>query len=281
MKSTTGWGNLAIAVRYNRVFNNRLFGNVMLAYSRYRYFNDFENRSNFQGNGSFIVQNSLFSGINDILLKADFSFNAAPGYLVRFGASTTHHSARPNDEDFYMKHSNREVRRNFNSVSRSLESALYIENEFSIGKVGVNAGLRGVNFLMEEGSYTFFEPRININAPFGNAFSLKGAYSRTNQFMHLLSYSGVGKPTDYWMPSNQNVKPSRADQYNLGIAKSIGESGLQLTLEGYWKDLNGMVAFKPGASLIGNLSSWENVIEHNGKGSNYGLELFLQKTSGR
>ncbi len=125
------------------------------------------------------------------------------------------------------------------------------------------------------------EPRINLNYRLFDGFSIKGAYSITNQFMHLLSYSGVGFPSDYWMPTTKSVKPGRAEKYTAGFAKSFAKSGLQIGLDGYYKKLESMIAFKPGYSLAGNLARWENVVERDGAGTNYGVEFFVQKTSGR
>ena len=281
MRYRTGWGNLALSLRYNKVFNSRLFGNFMLAHSRYRYSNGFENTMEYKSMNGFQVQSKLLTGISDWLFKADFTYNVLPDYQIRFGASTTHHTSRPNDETFRMTQGGQAVNRFYNSVNQSLESGVYIENEVTISNVNLNLGLRGVNFLLEKKTYSFLEPRLSLNIPIGNEFSLKGAFSKTNQFMHFLSYSGAGIPADYWMPSTANVKPSGARQFNIGFAKLFSNKTLQLTIDGYWKDLKGMVSFKPGGSLVGNLSSWENVIEQNGKGTNYGIEVFLQKTAGR
>ncbi len=280
-RSATSWGNIATSLRYNRVLSTRAFGNIILAYSRYRYINSIENSSEFDIEKPFRVESSLYTGVADLLLKADFSYNALTSYQILFGASTTYHSVRPKDEKFYILYNEAEEKRNYNSLSHSLESGIYMENEIKIGRVGLNAGLRGVNFLFDDKSFTYLEPRINFNIPIVDDFSVKGAYSITNQFMHLLTFSGAGMPADYWMPSTDNVRPSRASQYNIGFAKSFDNSGFLLTLEGYMKKLDGIIAFQPGATLVGNLSSWENVIEQDGKGVNYGVEFFLQKAHGR
>jgi hypothetical protein len=111
-------------------------------------------------------------------------------------------------------------------------------------------------------------------------WAIKYSFSMMNQYVHLLSYSGVGVPSDYWMPSNKVVKPEQSLQHSVGIYKTFAEDKLELSIETYYKTLNHLITFVPGESLSGNFKSWENVVEKNGTGLNYGIELFLKKPSG-
>jgi hypothetical protein len=111
--------------------------------------------------------------------------------------------------------------------------------------------------------------------------AIKYSYSIMNQFVHLLSYSGVGYPSDYWMPSTENVSPSKSTQHSLAFVKTFQQNKYELSIESYYKTAQNLIAFKPGQSLVGNLGSWENAIEQNGKGTNYGLEVYLQKLYGK
>lgn len=175
----------------------------------------------------------------------------------------------------------RSVFRTYNSRTNIYENAIYVENEVRLPFAGVNAGLRYVNLIIGQHSYHYPEPRLNLNIPLLKNFSLKASYALSNQFLHLLTYTGAGMPADYWMPSTENVKPSQAKQFTLGLAKTFREGLFQLSVEAYHKQLLGLITFKPGASLTGNLSSWENAVVSNGTGLNYGVEIFLQKSFGR
>ncbi len=280
MKSSTQWGNVAGAIRYNRIFNQKLFANFIISYTKYRYFNNFMNTFS----SDTIVKSmksKLTTGINDMMVKSDFSYQISSDYIIRFGVSGIYHRIFPNDELFALTDKDQSIDKSFSSLSIAYENNTYIENEYTNKYFGLNAGLRLVNFIYGSKKYIFLEPRISINVPMSTDFSIKGSYSISNQFMHMLSYSGAGMPTDYWMPSTSNVKPSRACQYSFGIAKSFFNGQYELSIEAYNKSLVGLVAFKPGASLIGNLSTWENVIVKEGKGQNYGIEIFLQKSKGK
>ncbi len=278
--STVKWGNVAMALRYNRIFNEKLLGNLIMATSHYQYINRFENEI-LTDTTKQTLNNKLLTGINDWMLKGDFIYQASGSYQLRFGYNLTYHTITPNDEVYDKKVGERAVFRTYHSQIHIFENALYAENEISLPFAGINAGVRYVHLSLKDKNYNYPEPRLNLNIPLRPDFSLKASYALTNQFLHLLSYSGAGMPADYWMPSTEKVKPSQAKQYALGLAKTFREGLFQLSIEAYHKQLDGLIAFKPGASLIGNLSSWENVVITNGKGLNYGVEVFLQKSIGR
>ena len=274
------WGNLAGSVRYNRVINDKLFVNISLAYTRYQYQNNFKNEIKDDSTSKKVV-NKITTGVTDIIAKADLSYQAGSDYLIRLGYSGTYHRISPNDENYEYTLNGITNKQDYNSLEQAYEQGIYMEHEIQKRFFGLNAGLRATSMLVKGKAFNFFEPRINLNIPLITGLSAKSSYAITNQFMHLLAYSGAGMPADYWMPSSANVQPSRAQQITLGLAKNIAKGSYELSIEGYYKELDGMIAFKPGASLYGNLDSWENVIVQGGAGQNYGVEVFLQKHQGR
>jgi hypothetical protein len=280
VKAVTKWGNLSGSLRYNRILGKKIFGNFILATTRYRYINSFNNSISSDSTNKSI-ESELSTGIIDVLMKADLSYQVSSNYLIRFGVLGMYHNITPNDESFSLVDNNSSIHDNFSSKIIAFENSIYTEHEFLNRFFGINAGFRFVSFIIEKQQYYFFEPRLNLNIPLRYDLSIKSSYSISNQFMHLLSYSGTGMPADYWMPSTPNVKPSRAVQYTFGIAKTFSEGDYQFSIDFYYKTMNDLIAFKPGASLIGNLSSWEDVILSEGKGQNYGVELFLQKNQGK
>jgi hypothetical protein len=108
-----------------------------------------------------------------------------------------------------------------------------------------------------------------------------------NQFVHLLSNTGIGLPTDLWVPSTSRVRPQRSTQFALGLAKDFPERNLALTIEGYYKKSQDIIGYKEGASflLIDDVESTDEVdYEDNitsGQGWSYGTELLLQRKVGR
>ena len=275
------WGNTLFAFRWNHVFHNKLFSNLTLSNTYYRYKNSFKYDVK-TDSLSKSLSNSLLTGINDMSLKLDFSYSVNANLNFRFGTNSIYHTFIPNDEFFSQEGTGLEsIKENYSSSMSAIENALYLENELKFNIIGANMGFRYSSYHIGSTNYYSFEPRILLNFILSEKFSIKYSFSKMNQYVHLLAYSGVGIPSDYWMPTNENVKPENSLQNTIGISKTFQNNKYEFSIEAYHKTLNNLITFLPGESLNGNLGSWENVIEKNGTGLNYGLELFLQKKSGK
>ncbi|MCD6112150.1 MAG: TonB-dependent receptor [Bacteroidales bacterium] len=279
--STVKWGNTLLAFRWNHIYNNKLFSNLTFLNTYYRYKNIFEYNID-TDSISKSMNNSLLTGINDLSLKVDFTYLINSKLNFKFGANSIYHTFIPDDEHFSQSGTDIvSINENYSSVANALENAVYLENELKFNRINTNLGLRYSSYHIGSSNYYSFEPRILLNYILREDLSIKYSFSKMNQYVHLLTYSGTGIPSDYWMPTNENVKPENSIQNSLGIAKTFFSNKYEFSIETYHKTLNDLITFIPGESLLGNLDNWENVIEMNGKGLNYGIELFLQKKTGK
>jgi hypothetical protein len=113
-------------------------------------------------------------------------------------------------------------------------------------------------------------------------------YTRTNQFLQLLSNTGVHLPTDFWIPSTAQIRPQQADQYNLSFKKYFEKKQFELSVEVYHKKMRRIVGYQEGSSYL-NLEDpsktipqfvdWRNIILQ-GQGNSTGLEVLLEKKGG-
>jgi len=278
--STVKWGNTLLAFRWNHIYNNKLFSNVTLSNTYYRYKNVFEYKIE-TDSISKNMYNSLLTGINDFNFKADYTYLINSKINFKFGENSIYHTFIPNDEKFSQ--SGTEVitiDENYSNKVNAIENAIYLESELKFNKVNTNLGVRYSSYHVKNNNYYSLEPRILLNYILKEDLSLKYSFSKMNQYVHLLTYSGTGMPSDYWMPTNENVKPENSIQNTLGIAKTFYNHKFELSVEAYHKTLNNLITFIPGKSLLGNLDNWEKVIEKGGSGLNYGIEFFLQKKTG-
>ena len=86
-RSNIPWGNSTATLRWNHVFNKRLFANTTAVYNNYKF--KFEAaQDNFEL--------SLASGIRDINLKTDFDYYPSPQHKIKFGGLYTYHKFVPN-----------------------------------------------------------------------------------------------------------------------------------------------------------------------------------------
>jgi hypothetical protein len=282
-KTSNGWnwGNATATLRWNHLFNEKLFANTSLIFSNYQ-FNIFSNEK--RKDAQYTLDYS--SGIRDFTLKYDVDFLPNPQHTLRFGLISTAHRFTPSAlvvKDTELNKFKREK-----TDIDVVESGIYIEDTYQpFDKLKINAGFRLSNFATKNRQYWRPEPRVSVALNVKEDLSLKASYALMNQYIHLISNTGIGLPTDLWVPSTTRVGPQQSQQVAAGIAKDFIEPGIGVTLEGYYKKSTRILGYKEGASflLIDDPESaqevnWEDNITA-GKGWSYGVELFVQKKVGR
>ena len=108
--------------------------------------------------------------------------------------------------------------------------------------------------------------------------SIKASYQRIYQYLHLLSNSTSGNPTDLWLPTSNNIKPQWADQWSLGYFKNLGSNKYETSVEIYYKNMYNLIDYKPGADIVLNPNVESQLLF--GKGNAYGAEFFFKKKEG-
>ena len=283
-KVRLGWGNITSTLRWNHQYNNRLFSNTSLIFSNYdfsikdEYTDVFEDRTN-----EYFFNSS--SGINDYTAKIDFDYFPNSKHSIKIGALVTRHNFTPQrvliKDDFS---DDIDTKQELNS----LEGGFYAEDNWRItDKLGLSPGMRMSYFNYEDENYFNFEPRLALSYNFKPDLAFKASYTQMNQYIHLLSSSGIGLPTDLWVSSTDNVKPQRSEQFAIGLAKDFLDKDYSMTLEGYYKKLDDVIAYKEGASFLaldnlesGKSISWEDNIT-SGQGWAYGAEVLFRKQTGK
>lgn len=286
--SDLDWGNATATARWNHLFNAKLFANTSLIFSKFNFGVGSVISELNTDNNELEEQFSLRydSRIHDIGLKVDFDYFPSNKHTVKFGVNLIRHRFEPsaiavsgafNDQsiDFTEKPIN------------SLESAIYVEDVWQpFPNLKVNGGFRLSGFQAEQKQYFRPEPRLALAYKLNKDLSLKGSYAIMNQYIHLLSNTGIGLPTDLWVPTTTVVKPQQSQQVALGIAKDFDKQGLTLSLEGYYKKMDNIVSYKEGASFLrfdgqgAGETTFEDQVTQ-GQGWSYGGEFMLQKKAGK
>ena len=117
----------------------------------------------------------------------------------------------------------------------AVESALYIENEFTHNKWMYNIGLRLSFYNTLNQSWIKPEPRITIGYRYSSLGSVKASFSIMNQHIHLLSTTGGSLPTDIWLPAGPRLLSQNSKQFSLGWNRRLEKFDADLSLEGYFK----------------------------------------------
>ncbi|UTA69120.1 TonB-dependent receptor [Emticicia sp. 21SJ11W-3] len=280
--SDLNWGNITTTLRWNHLFNEKLFANTSFILSSYQfgigsYYQDFQTSSD---NYTLNYQ----SRINDIGLKSDFDYFPNPKHSARIGMAVTRHRFIPSA--IVLKSSQTNLEREASPID-VMESGIYGEDTWkATDQLKMNIGLRLSYFIAQQKSYLRPEPRISAALKLAENLSAKASYAEMNQFVHLLSNTGIGLPTDLWVPTTRKVAPQNSRQVAAGIAKDFPKQNLALTVEGYYKYMRNILAYKEGSTFL-NLDglgaqevNWENNVTA-GNGWSYGGEFLLQRKSGR
>jgi outer membrane receptor for ferrienterochelin and colicin len=279
------WGNATATARWNHLFSEKLFANTTLLFTNFEFNFSNQFKQTFVNNAPTIDLLSKFSsGIQDFSLKFDMDYFPNNQHNLKWGGILTHHKFSP--RTVTSTDPKTQVAEVLGQDFRNQELAVYVEDHYEIKKgLSVNAGLRASAFLTNGKNYLRAEPRISLGYQLPKDWMLKASYTRNNQFIHLLSNTGIGLSTDLWVPTTAVLAPQQSDQWAIGLSKNFDKQGLSFSVESYRKYMRNIVAYKEGADFLSFAegvvnTNWENKVT-TGKGWAYGTEFLLQKEQGR
>ena len=283
------WGNLVTALRWNHIFSSKLFSNTTLAYNRYKMVMGTDvHAKGFYGDGTSMMQDVTFdyhSGMRDWSFKTDFDYTPVPQHLIRFGGEYVFHRFVPETVALLMASdgSGNGLDKDYGGEGvrhYGHDASLFFEDDMALGEYfSVNPGLHATLFATEGKAYFSLEPRLSLKYSTPAGIAVKAAYSRMSQYVHLLSSSQMSLPMDLWVPITKDIRPEKSDQGSLGVYFD-GLKGWEFSLEGYFKWVDGVLEYKDGVNFMVGTSNWENKVEM-GVGRAYGLELYVEKTTGK
>ncbi len=261
------WGNITGTMRWNHIFNQKLFSNTTFTFSDY----DYEITNRVTG-FSF----ELGSSVQDINLKSDFYYALNSRHDINFGVNVTQHKfdigrlkAGSDDGEISFAAGN---------DLDGTQYGAYISDEIKLSdRLVSNVGLRLSGFYNET-NYIGLEPRAAVNYELTDDLSLKASYARMRQYVHLVSTASLALPTDIWHPSTERIKPQISDQVAVGGALLIGK-GIYLTNEYYYKWLDNQIEFTNFAELFANDNLEDEFLF--GSGYGYGMEIGIEKQVGK
>lgn len=295
------WGNSTATVRWNHIFNSKLFMNVSSFYSNYLYQLGFKDEGS---NQKFDWQ----SNIINYSVKPDFIYYLNSRNTIRFGAQAIMFTFAPGKAIITTKE-NDEINISLDN-QYGLEYAGYVDNEQKISeKFTIQYGLRwsffnymgkGTKFTyrdtipneskpldkeekIESGKtiqlYNNAEPRLAMNYTINDKSSIKLGYNRMSQYLHIVSNTAASTPLDVYTPATNNVKPLIADQITLGYFRNFKDNMFETSAEVYYKDLQNQLDYVDNANLLLNRYLEADLIQ--GRGRAYGLELYVKKAKGK
>ncbi len=299
------YGNGSGNLRWNHIFNDRLFSNLSAIFSRYDYDLNFD-QDDFE----------WVSSITNYNLKYDVKYYLNDKFSLDFGVNGIYYDFDPGQVQPTSESS--PVNPLQLDQKRALEGGVYLNAEHKLtDRLTAQYGLRYSAFsrlggqpiteyangqpvvynaalgIYERGeaigetdfarsasiqTYGNFEPRISLAYLLNEDSSVKAGFSRAAQYIHLLSNTESVTPLDVWTPSGPFIEPQVSNQYALGYFRNFLNKEYSLEVETYYKTVDNRIDYIDGSELIG-----QNTIETeilNGEMRAYGLEVLLRKNEG-
>lgn len=297
--TTYSYNNNLAAFKWRHYFNNSFFSSTSVNNSRY----DYEVSSSKNKLEAFNLQHVM----NSTAFKSDFNLFHGR-HEINFGLEIIRYSVLPGK---YLPVSDssliapRSIER-----ERAFEGAIYADDKIVISDLlSVEFGVRlssflslgpqqvlaynpayskslstvidTMNFTRGEvtGKYGGPEFRISLNFKLSDRNSFKVNYSRTRQYIHLLSNTASISPTDTWKLSDYYLKPQIGDQIGAGFYEMLMQNRVEASAEIYYKRIRNLVDFKGGTDLVMEDNIEKDIVNLNGRA--YGVELALKKTEGK
>lgn len=288
------FGNSSGTLRWNHVYNGKLFSNLTLLFSDFSYN---------LGVPNGILSFKVLSHIIDYGLSNDYTWYINPSNTLKFGLQATYHTIKPGKvitDDPASIITSLEY-----PDHHALETAFFVSNEQKFGSrltllYGVRVSMfknigEGILYHYDEGyevvdssffpsgrvfnTYTSFEPRFNLRLSLSDQSSIKLSYNRTAQYLQLASNSTATFPLDMWFMCSPNLKPQKADQFAAGFFRNFLDNEVEASVEVFYKNILNAIDFKDHAQLAP-----QQYLEGElrvGKAHSYGVEFLLRKQNGR
>lgn len=280
---TNDWGNLTSTLRWNHIFNSKLFLNASAIYSNYSNLLDL--------NADTLSQKSQWrTAVRDAALKGDFTYYKSPVNQIKFGISSTYHQFVPGEM-------NGQRAFEFNiSRDKSFESAIYYSQQVTLKSFEFNYGLRLGMFNNSEEMRNVFddvgnrvkryehklfinpEPRINISYLPAINQRVAVTYNRNYQYLQLIQNSTLAfSSLEPWVPASADIKPQQSDHFSLGYRYATEK--YLFSVSAYHKRLRNQLDLIGHAQIIRNPDVRTQL--RTGKSDATGLEAELNRTEGK
>lgn len=298
--SLQGYNNTLVSLRWEHKFNNKHRGDLQISNSNYGF--DLEYRPDNPNSFDYGFE------LNETKAKLRMNYEYSPKHTFTYGIEGKLYQIDPGT---YQPIHPASLLDPMNlDKEKALESAVFLSDAFEISdKLLVDAGIRYSHFIaLGKGTQRIYDPtqpksgasvvetrqydenesiesygdiewRLSARYLLTEDFSVKAGYSTANQYIHLLSTNTTQSPLDTWKLSDLNIEPQSSQQFSLGFFKNFKDNQYELSLEGYYKNLDNLVDYKTGADLFMDEHLETSILQ--GEGKAYGIEFLAKKNHGK
>jgi outer membrane cobalamin receptor len=264
-----GISNMTASSRWTHLLSDNMFTVFNLSWSKYG--NSFRTRNS---GFSTLVRNS----IQDVTLKGNLEWFASSDWTLKSGFEVNRYLLQylqnfTGNADSTAQTGNREGGI-LNLEERDYTGSVFFQSNYQFSNLlSLQTGLRANYYDMR--NLVKLDPRIAMRYQLRDDVAVKAAWGMYHQYFRLASLPDFSF-FDTWLPTDSTVSPSMAVHYVLGV-ETQPFAGFDFNVDLYYKDLyhvSELRQFQTQGSTVADYF-------HDGEGESFGLELFLQKRSGR
>ncbi len=220
----------------------------------------------------------------DVAAHANFSWQPTDRQHIHFGIAFTRHQFRPQTKRQAFYYGNPQVgcdttdiRSRLNTVS--YEAVVYAEDEMRLNNhLSANIGASLTATIVSGRTYLMLDPRLALKWQLANSISIKMSYTHMSQSIHRMASSFLELPTDFWVPTTDDIKPTMSHQMAAGVYTQPSKH-LTLSLEAYYKLSSHLLQYRHWMGFQPSAATWSRDVA-DGKGKSYGLEADATYTTG-
>jgi len=273
IQDASRWKNQSGSVKWSRIWGNNFYSHILFSNSSYSSYSFYQ--SKYLGDLEYNVDISDDNTLNDLTIRFDNEWSLNSFHDFEFGISRKFLNTK-----YELKFQNNESEM---EKYRANISSFYFQDRW---KILSNAEIIwGWRFSKYDLNNKFFiEPRTSFTYQLSKYLSLKGSLDSYTQFIHRFSNNYmIGGKKYVWLLSNDSLKPTDSKQINLGIRYDDRNLNSEVTV--FYRNFQEISNFTfiqfPTDSYKSNKNRFSEDIVHLGTGVSKGLEVLIQKKSGK
>ena len=275
IKDLLNWGNWGSSIRWARQWNDKLYTNIVGAYSNY-----FSNRNRVNDvtiqlpdtTNNFKTGLVEDNNLKDYTLRLHSEYKINSKHSLEFGGQIT-----KNDVDYnYTFNDTITV---IDQKDEGVLNTVYLQDKWSPSeKLNIVGGIRATHFDVTDEFY--YEPRFSLSYQLNDKLKLKGAWGRYYQFVNRIVREDVTQGSrDFWLLADEENSPISFSEH-LIIGSSYEIDDWLFDIEYFEKEMTGLTEFSLRfQSALGADPNDQLFFE--GTGISRGVDFLIQKMVGK
>lgn len=270
--TTYHYSNINASIKWRSNFSERHSLTMSAGYDQYG--NRLDDTGTEQAGYKYVTH------IRQAFWKTNFKSVLNENHTLSYGINSIFYLMDPGSKSPFSKKS--EIVFHQLAGENAVELSAYVSDSHIVTpKLSFEYGLRLSGFTAFESPKFYGMPEIRLSAKYSILpnLSVKGGVNTMRQYIHLVTNTSSISPMDTWKICDRNIRPQDGWQGAAGIYWTIGDSQIDLSLEGYYKQTFNYLDYKSGAILIMNEHLSDDLVRTRGQA--YGAEIMIKKPYGK